>query len=164
MDMLASLPEKGVNCVQNPRSNACNWCNHLCWTLLCHDRSPQCWTLIWECSTGERPIRGQLRDLQWVSPYESLVKDKALSRRTKLTIYKVTVLKIYKHMNHRTWCSQTWSIGPDDVKKLEATELVCLRRTCGDWSWGRSQVPIGRFADASLEAVHQKDRVSHRRP
>jgi hypothetical protein len=62
-------------------------------------------------------------------------KDKLISRRTKLTIYKVTVLTIL------LYCSETWSVGPDDVKKLETAQMMCLRRICGDRSWGRDSTP-----------------------
>jgi hypothetical protein len=62
-------------------------------------------------------------------------KDKTISRRTKITIYKVTVLTIL------LYCSETWSIGPDDVKKLETAQTMCLRRICGDRSWGRNSTP-----------------------
>jgi hypothetical protein len=62
-------------------------------------------------------------------------KDKTISRRTKLTIYKVTVLTIL------LYCSETWSIGPKEVKKLENAQMMCLRRICGDRSWGRDSTP-----------------------
>ena len=62
-------------------------------------------------------------------------KDKLISRRTKLTIYKVTVLTIL------LYCSETWSIGPKDVKKLETAQMTCLKRICGDKSWGRDSTP-----------------------
>jgi hypothetical protein len=62
-------------------------------------------------------------------------KDKTISRRTKITIYRVTVLTIL------LYCSETWSIGPDDVKKLETAQMMCLRRICGDRSWGRDSTP-----------------------
>ena len=62
-------------------------------------------------------------------------KDKLISRRTKLTIYKVTVLTIL------LYCCETWSIGPQDVKKLETAQMMCLKRICGDRSWGRDSTP-----------------------
>jgi hypothetical protein len=37
--------------------------------------------------------------------------DKTLSKRTKLTIYKATVLTIL------LYCAETWSMGPADVNK-----------------------------------------------
>jgi hypothetical protein len=62
--------------------------------------------------------------------------DKTHSRRTKLTIYKGTVLTILLH------CAETWSIGPADVKKLGTAHMPCLRRICGDRSWGPDSTPL----------------------
>jgi hypothetical protein len=42
---------------------------------------------------------------------QGIWKDKKLSRRTKLTIYKATVLTIL------LYCAETWSIRPEDVRK-----------------------------------------------
>jgi hypothetical protein len=48
--------------------------------------------------------------------------EKEVSRGTKLTIYKATVLTIL------LYCAETWSIGPVDVKRLETAQMSCLRR------------------------------------
>jgi hypothetical protein len=66
---------------------------------------------------------------------QGIWKDKTISRRVKLTIYKVTALSIL------LYCSETWPIGPDEVKKLETVQMMCLRRICGDRSWGRDSTP-----------------------
>ncbi len=78
-------------------------------------------------------------------------KDKTISRRTKLTIYKVTVLTIM------LYCSETWSIWPKDVKKLETAQMMCLRRICGDRSWGRTSTHL----QSSIKgAKHRQYRTS----
>jgi hypothetical protein len=39
------------------------------------------------------------------------------------------------------YCADRWSIGPGRVKQLENTQLLCLRPTCGDRSWGPKCTP-----------------------
>jgi hypothetical protein len=70
---------------------------------------------------------------------QGIWKDKTVSRRTKLTIYKATVLTIL------LYCAETWSIGPEDVKKLETAQMSCLRRICGDRSWGPDSTPYAEI-------------------
>jgi hypothetical protein len=41
---------------------------------------------------------------------QGIWKDKTVSRRIKLTVYKATVLTTL------LYCAETWSIGPEDVK------------------------------------------------
>jgi hypothetical protein len=64
-------------------------------------------------------------------------QDNILSRRTTVTIYKVTILAILLN------CSELWSIGPLDIKKLETTQMAILRHICGDKSWGVESTPYG---------------------
>ena len=40
-----------------------------------------------------------------------------------------------------SYCCETWSIGQQDVKKLETAQMMCLKRICGDRSWGRASTP-----------------------
>jgi hypothetical protein len=70
---------------------------------------------------------------------QGIWKDKKLSTRTKLTIYKATVLTIL------LYCAETWSIGPEDVRKLETAQMSCLRRICGDRSWGPDSTPCAEI-------------------
>jgi hypothetical protein len=50
---------------------------------------------------------------------QGIWKDKIVSRRTKLTIYKATVLTIL------LYCAKPRSIGPEDVKKIRnCTDVV----------------------------------------
>ncbi len=70
---------------------------------------------------------------------QGIWKDKKLGRRTKLTIYKATVLTI------PLCCVETQSIGPEDVRKLEIAQMSCLRRICGDRSWGPFSTPYAEI-------------------
>ena len=66
-------------------------------------------------------------------------RDKAISRRTKLTLYKVIVRTVL------LYCAETWPIGPADVNKLETAQMSCLRRICGDRSWGPDCTPYAEL-------------------
>jgi hypothetical protein len=62
-------------------------------------------------------------------------RDNILSRRTKVTIYKVTVLAILVYR------AETWSIGPLDIRNLKTTQMAILPRICGVKSWGVESTP-----------------------
>jgi hypothetical protein len=61
---------------------------------------------------------------------QGIWRDKFISRRTKLTLYKVIVRTVL------LYCAETWPVAPADVNKLETAQMPCLRRICGDGSWG----------------------------
>ncbi len=84
-------------------------------------------------------------------------RDKILCRRTKKTIYKVTVLANLLH------CSDTWSIGPPDIKSsrqhkwLSYGIFVEISISCGylDESWGQSP-PLTKIAEEVPSPLHTR--------
>jgi len=70
---------------------------------------------------------------------QGIWKDKLISRRTKLTLYQVIVRTVL------LYCAETWPVGPADVNKLDTAQMSCLRRICGDRSWGADCTPYAEL-------------------
>jgi hypothetical protein len=60
---------------------------------------------------------------------QGIWKDKAVSRKTKLTLHQVIVQTVL------LYCAETWPIGTADVNKLETAHMSCLHCICGGRSW-----------------------------
>jgi hypothetical protein len=80
---------------------------------------------------------------------QGVLPDKTVSRRTKLTMYKATVLTILLH------CAETWSRGPADVQNLETAQMLCLCRICGYRSWGPDSTPL-LTSEANVKCLPSK--------
>ncbi len=65
--------------------------------------------------------------------------DKAISRRTKLALYKVTIRTIL------LYCSEPWTTGTADLQRFETTQMSCLRHIYGDRSWGPESTPYAEL-------------------
>ncbi len=54
------------------------------------------------------------------------------------------------------------SLGLKDVKKLETAQMMCLRRTCGDRSWGGDSTPYAVIRKKCQTPAIQNSITYHR--
>jgi hypothetical protein len=61
---------------------------------------------------------------------QGIWREKLMTKKTKLIFYKTLVRSVL------LYCAETWPATNEDVRKLEAVQMYCVRRICGYSAWG----------------------------